>query len=151
MGRVSILRAAQNHSQRIVPARVPQKGHVFHSSWRGCLQLMQLRLRSVSQNGQTTKSYWTILEQAGQIDSVLLDTSITRSNSSSVVMPALALLRPSSPKVVILAERAARRSSCSEASAEIISRIRAVGSRISIMAIRPKYPVFPHSLQPFPA
>src|SRR2546422_1681042 len=30
-------------SQRIVPARVPQKGHVFHSSWRGCLQLMQLR------------------------------------------------------------------------------------------------------------
>src|SRR2546425_9750643 len=92
------------------PARVPQKGHVFHSSWRGCLQLMQLRLRSVSQNGQTTKSYWTILEQAGQIDSGFLDTSITRSNSSSVVMPPLALLRASSPQVGILAERAARRS-----------------------------------------
>src|SRR3989454_11445614 len=105
------------------PARVPQKGHVFHSSWRGCLQLMQLRLRSVSQNGQTTKSYWTILEQAGQIDSVLLETSITRSNSLSVVMSALALLRPSTPKVVILAERYACRRYSSEASAETLSRI----------------------------
>src|SRR3989442_13127106 len=80
------------------PARVPQKGQVFHSSWRGCLQLMQLRLRSVSQNGQTTKSYWTILEQAGQIDLVLLGNLIPGSKSSSVVMPALALLRSFSPK-----------------------------------------------------
>src|SRR3989442_13265594 len=86
------------------PARVPQKGHVFHSSWRGCLQLMQLRLRSVSQNGQTTKSYWTILEQAGKIDSVLIDTSITRSNCSSAVMSALAFVTPASPKGLICAE-----------------------------------------------
>src|SRR5207249_10979508 len=101
---------------------------------------MQFRLRIVSQYGQAMKSYWTIRAQDGQMDSVLLDTSMTRTNSSSVVKPALALLRPSSPSVVILAVRAARRNSCSEASAEIISRIRAVGSTISMMAIRPRYP-----------
>ena len=68
-----------------------------------------------------------------------------------VVTPAFVLFKPSSPSEVIFAAKAASRRSCSDASALIISRIRAVGSSISIMVARPQYPVPAHRSHPSPA